>query len=217
MLLDLAMLKERLGIPPGDTTKDATITLVAEQAQAIAEAYCDRLFELADDVETFPGVVSSFQVRRYPLVSIAAITPGDALDNPAQAGAALASYRTDAAKGLVWTPLEAVQRLGGVLTCAYRGGYAAAPTGLLWALLRVFDIVWAATPGGGLEPGEVGGGVFDAVKRFSVVGAYSVELGSSSAEGSSPGGGGDNAFGILGPDETAMLDGYRRAAAIGVG
>lgn len=218
MLLDLATLKKRLGIPPEDTSKDTTISVVAAQAQALAENYCDRKFDLEEDDETFIGVTLSFQVRRFPLEAVTAIFAGSDLDAPPPSGNPLATYQTDPAKGLVWPSRWGQNGHWPVLRCQYRGGYVEAPPDLLWALTQIFDELWAATPGGGLEPGQGGGGAFDAVKRFSVVGAYSVELGSTGdAGGGSGSGGGDNAWGVLTPASTAVLDGYRRAARIGIG
>jgi hypothetical protein len=218
MLLDLAMLKERLGIPVNDVTKDAVITLVAEQAQALAETYTDRAFDLMESDEVFPAVTSSFQVRRYPITEITAIAVGTQLDLPVPSGAAITSYRADAEKGLVWPwPGGYSSGRASPLRCIYTGGYAEAPRDLEWALTGIFDLIWAATPGGALPPGAPGGGAFDTVKKFSVVGAYSVELGSSGDPGGgSSGGGGDNNWGILTPVQTSVLDRYCRGSVMGI-
>lgn len=221
MLLDLDLLKSRLGIPADDDTKDAVIEMVGEQAQALAENYCDRKFDYGVDDETFPGVTRSFQVRRYPIKSVEKISVGTDLDEPDTNHQELTVRRVDPAKGLVWPGSYNWAGAGGqwpVIHCEYTGGYIEPPIDLYWALSQIFDELWASTPGAGLEPGDVGGGSFDAVKRFSVVGAYSVELGSTGdAGGGSGSGGGDNTWGILSPGITAVLDGYRRAARIGIG
>lgn len=218
MLLDLDKLKERLGIEPGDTSKDTTITVVGAQAQALAENYCDRKFDYEEDDETFSGVTLSFQVRRYPIDEIVSITRGDDLDLPPPNTVPLAVRRTDTAKGLVWPSRWGWGGAWPVLRCVYTGGFQEAPTDLEWALYQIFDTLWASTPGGGAEPGTIGSGAFDEVKRFSVVGAYSVEMGSTGDVGGGSGsGGGDNVWGILTPASTSVLDGYRRAARIGIG
>jgi hypothetical protein len=233
MLLDLATLKARLGIDPSDTTQDLTIEMLATQAQALAETYCDRAFDYGPDDETFPGVNSSFQVHRYPIASIDSLTLGSDLDTPIANPTPIAWLRTDPAKGLVWPGgygyqnwyggwQQGVGWIGGawsggtwpVIRCLYTGGYQTAPVDLAWALTLIFDILWSTTPGAGVPVGDVGAAAFDAVKRFSVVGAYAVELATSADQGSK--GGGDNTWGILPPSVTAVLDGYTRAPAIGI-
>jgi hypothetical protein len=223
MLLDLDALKARLGIPASDTSQDATITVLAQQAQALAETYCDRAFDYGPDDETFPGVYSSFQVHRYPIETITEVSIGTAFDQPVAGGAPVMTRRVDAAKGLVWPfayPSVWVRDWLGpgwpVLRCQYTGGFQTAPIDLGWALTQIFDTLWASTPGAGLPPGQVGAGAFDVVKKISVVGAYSVEMGST-GDASHGAGGGDNTWGILSPGITAVLDGYTRAAAIGIG
>jgi hypothetical protein len=234
MLLDLATLKDRLGILPSDTTQDQTITVLAGQAQALAETYCDRAFDYGPDDETFPDVNQSFQVHRYPIDSIEGLTLGSDLDTPVANPTPISWLRADPAKGLIWPGGYGYQNwIGGwqmgsgwaggawsggswpVIRCQYTGGYQTAPIDLDWALTLIFDELWSTTPGAGVPAGQVGAAAFDAVKRFSVVGAYSVELATSADQGSK--GGGDNTWGILTPAITSVLDGYSRAAAIGIG
>ena len=221
MPLDPAILKARLGIPTDDTSQDPVIAAVAVQAQALAENYCDRAFDLADETDEFPDVASSLQLRRYPVSEITGFWRvlrqyGTPLAD--DRGSDVTSYRVDRARGLIWPTGWGCWSAGPAqqFHVEYSGGYETWPPDLDWAVTSVFDLLWAETPGGGVEAGAGGATAFDAVKRFSVVGAYSVELGSS-GDASGGGGSGDNSWGLLPPSITSVLDFYRRATRLGIG
>jgi hypothetical protein len=220
MPLDPAILKARLGIADTDTSQDPVIAAVAVQAQALAENYCDRAFDLADETEEFPDVASSLQLRRYPVSEVTGLWRMDGQQGTPLVddhGPDVTSFRIDRARGILWPAGWGCWLAGPAqqLHVEYSGGFDTWPVDLDWAVTAIFDLLWAETPGGGVEAGAGGATAFDAVKRFSVVGAYSVELGSSGD--ASGGGGGDNTWGLLPPSITSVLDYYRRATRIGIG
>ena len=214
MPLDPALLKLRWGVT--DPALDPLVESVAATAQAIAEGYCGRKFDLDDDAEDFPGLSMSCQLRRYPITAITGLWQWLAghVPGPMTAGNAIALYGMDAAKGLIWpggTP-------GGVLHVEYSGGFEIWPADLAWAITQAADILWSDTPGGGAPPGSAGGAGLASIKKLSVVGVYSAELDSGSSSGGGSGGDGAPAqWGILPPEITATLDRYRVAAVIGIG
>lgn len=210
--LDLATLKARLGIAPGDTSKDAAITATAAQAQALCENYCDRKFDLEADAEEFAEPWGSLLLRRWP---VAAAPPVEIADGngrvvPAQ------NYRVDRAAGIVrgrcvtwaagwafgWSPL----------TVTYTGGLDPWPSDLEWAVTLAFDVLWAETPGGGLDPGAAAPGE---VRKYAVVGAFSVETAAGA-----PGEVGANEGDGWGPFPASVvrgLDAWRRESRLGAG
>jgi hypothetical protein len=215
MPLDPEILKLRWGVT--DAALDPLVEDTAATAQAMCESYTGRLFDLADEAEDFSGVVTSLQVKRYPLESVAAIwhwLTGQAPEDPPQ-GTGIAAYHMDKSAGLIW---PGVNPCGwpGVLHVEYRGGYATWPADLKFAVTLAADVIWNATPGGG-APAGTPGEALGAYKKLSVVGAFSAEL--DTAGGGDAGGGsdGDNTWGILPPNVTSVLDRYRTAAVLGIG
>jgi hypothetical protein len=221
MPLDPATLKARLGIDASDTSKDAVIDVVAGQAQGLAENYCDRGFDVADQAEDFPNTASSAQLFRYPVTAVTGfwrLLHQNGVPLAEDRGGDVTIYRLDKARGIVWPGGWGwASNPDAQLHIEYTGGLETWPPDLDWAVTAIFDLLWAETPGGGVEPGAGGATAFDVVKRFSVVGAYSVELGSSGDAGSTSGGGGDNSWGLLPPSITSVLDGYRRSTRLGIG
>jgi hypothetical protein len=200
--LDPAALKTRLGIDPSDTTQDAAIAAIAADAQALCEDYCDRKFDLADDSETFFDCWSTLLLRRWPLDPA---TPPVITSNGTPVGQ---EWAADTARGILYG-----WPLGLPVTVAYRGGFEPWPSTLTWAVTTAFDVLWAETPGGGLAPGEAAEG--GTVRKYSVVGAYSVET-TSGAPGEVGANEGEGWGPLPGP-VTRALDSYRRESRLGVG
>jgi hypothetical protein len=212
MPLALDDLKIRLGIAPGDTTKDAAIVAVAAQAQALCEAYCDRKFDLAADDELFDCPVGPLLLRRWPLDAtevVVADVEGRAVPTT--------NYVVDRERGIIrgravswvpgwsfgWSPLRVT----------YAGGFEPGPPDLTWSVANAFDIIWSDTPGGGLEPGQAGGP--GEVRKFTIPFVYSVE-----ATGGAPGEVGTNegsGWGPLSGSVVRGLDIYRRESRLGAG
>lgn len=211
MPLDLATLKARLGIT--DTSQDAAIEAVAAQAQALCEAYCDRKFDYVDDTETFEEPYVSLLVRRWPIDPLVPVVITDEAGRivPAQ------NYRLDRARGIIYG--RSVSWAAGwafgwcPLVVSYTGGLDPWPSDLVWAVTGAFDILWSETPGGGLPPG--GAGASGDIKKYSVVGAFSVEAiaGAIGEVGANEGGG----WGPLTGPIVRGLDAWRRESRIGAG
>jgi hypothetical protein len=211
MPLALDDLKARLGIT--DDSQDAAILAVAAQAQALCEAYCDRKFDyLADEEETFEAA-RAFLVRRWP------IDPAVAVEIVDEQGRVVPSqnYRLNRAQGIIYG--RSVSWAAGwafgwsPLTVRYAGGLEPWPSDLTWAVTNAFDILWAETPGGGLPPG--GAGSTGDIKKYSVVGAFSVEsvAGAAGEVGANEGDG----WGPLTASVTRGLDIWRRESRLGAG
>lgn len=208
MPLDVETLKARWGIT--GSGQDALVASVAAQAQALCETYCGRLFDFSADAADFQAVHLSFQVPRYPIKKLTALhgyQPGQLPGEPTT-GPAIASYRLNKAQGLVWPSCPPA-----LVHCEWEGGYETWPPDLEWAVTQAADIIWADTPGGGAPAGSAGGAALGALKKISVVGVYSAEVGG----GDTAGGGGDNTWGVLPPEVTAVLDRYAAAAVVGIG
>lgn len=207
MPLDLDTLKARWGVT--GTGQDALVAQVAAQAQALAETYTGRRFDLGEDSGDFEPVAYSFQVPRFPIVSISALhgyATGQLPADPAP-GAPITAYRIDKAKGLIWPGC------GGQVHCTWTGGYETWPPDLEWAVTQAADIIWSDTPGGGAAAGSGGGAALGAIKKLSVVGVYSAEIGGADSSG----GGTESAWGVLPAEVTAVLDRYMLAAVVGIG
>jgi hypothetical protein len=220
MPLDVATLKARLGIDPADTSQDVAIAAVAADAQALCEDYCDRQFDLAPDSETFRHHDTTMLLRRWPvdLTTPPVVTDWSGVD-------VSAFWSVDAALGALFpaygwyggpwyygrTWVDCYQH--GPLTVAYTGGFDPWPRGLTWAVTIAFDVLWSETPGGMLEPGPPGQS--GNIKKYSVVGAYSVETADAGVGeiGANVGTG----WGALPAAVTTALDTYRRESRIGAG
>lgn len=208
MAITVEMLRVRIGLDPGDASRDTDLTAALAQATAICETYCDRRFALADDVEQLTPGRYSLQVRRYPIVTVTSITNGlgEALE--------LAGVQVLKEQGLIL-------RVGGggadVFTVAYRGGYEPLPVDLEYALLGAFDQVWATTPGWGAESGAQSTGD---LQKISIVGVGSLDFASPTSSSASGDGGKQSAgqsWGILPVSVTSILSRYMRHTVIAGG
>jgi hypothetical protein len=219
MPLDLAALKARLGIDPADTSQDVAVAAVAADAQALCEDYCDRQFDLAPDSETFRHSDTTILLRRWPidLTTPPVITDANGIDLSANwtvdapLGALYPDYGWQSGPWYYYGRPWAEWR--GQLTVAYTGGFNPWPRGLTWAVTIAFDVLWSETPGGMLEPGPPGQS--GNIKKYSVVGAYSVETADAGVGeiGANVGTG----WGALPGAVTTALDAYRRESRLGVG
>lgn len=125
------------------------------------------------------------------------------------------AFVVDAEKGIVYTPRAAS---GWPVTITYTGGWRTPPSALLWALMAVFDAVWAGTPGFGATAGSsvIAGGE---IKRVSLTGIGAVDY-STSTSGSSVGagnGGAGDPWGVIPAAAVAVLEKFRSQSVIGVG
>jgi hypothetical protein len=215
MPLDPALLKIRWGVT--DPALDVLVQDIADQAQGLAETYTGRRFDLQADMEDFSNVVRSLQVRRFPIEAITAIWYWQLAQMPEAPpqGTGVISYRLDAGAGLVW-PGPNPCTWPGVLHIEYSGGFAKWPADLTWAVTTAADLIWSETPGGGAPVGSTAGAL-GPLRKLSVTGVYTAEYDTVAQAVGAGGGDGDNTWGILTPQITAVLDRYSIAAVIGIG
>ena len=178
--------KVRLEIAPGDTTKDAQITLAMEMSILLAESYLNRkLLKKVDTTQSFYRVHGRMVfLERYPVESIKSI--------------ALPPVGTT-------MPLESVTvnpRTGGVdyyslhgqseVLITYTGGYDPLPADLEWALWMLFDTLYAEMEAGPISGGGGGGIVIEGsgdVKSIQIydVGKVDYDVGTTVSNTSSGG------------------------------
>ena len=153
MPLSLETLRVRIGLQDTDSTRDAEISSALKTALAFCETYCDRKLILQHDKETFTHVSGgTVSLHRYPVSRIVSM---DAVNGNSR------SYHLEAMTGLVHFDGHVHDH---ELTVQYDGGYFVTgmhdpvefpgelvemPEDLLFAILQVFDKVWAAQSGGG--------------------------------------------------------------------
>ena len=193
----IADAKARKGILPVDTTKDLILQVSLDTALALAETYCNRHFMYkAVELETFSyPFARGLQLSRYPLESVASVTPVG--QTAIGTDAYQAVLKTGQIKSLGW--LSAKQ-----IDVVYAGGYKVLPADLELALWMMFDEVWAGMPGGGLAVGGVSSA--DVIKRISLPDVGSIDLDTSSAKNSS---GSGAAGGLIPFGAAAILNLYR--------
>ena len=198
MTWDLAGAKARLQI--ADTSKDTLIGSILNAAKSIAENYCDRKFDYAAESATFTHPQgNTLSLPRYPLNSIVSVTRGDN-----KTPEATSAYHWIAGTGQIVFDhyLAAAHKI----TVSYTGGYNTLPDDLLIALWRIFDTLWADTPGGGatIGAGAVGG---QAINSITIPDVGTIRYESSGASGASASG---SAGGLIDNVTAALLSFYRR-------
>lgn len=186
-------LRVRVGLLPTDTSKDAELIATWATAMAMAENHCNRKFMLQDDSETvthFAGY--SYNLRRYPMVSLTSVVADRRTVEP--------SYHNDLHNGILFFDGRLCAH---TLLITWRGGYDidAMPADLFWALLHIFDAIWAA--------GNIAGGAgpsIGAVKQAKIGDlSISYETGASAA--------GEGTDGFITSSVANVLNAYRRYAA----
>ncbi len=163
MSFDVASAKTRLGLPSGDTTRDAIITGALNAALAIAENYCDRKFLFKHEVATFTHHNGGrLQLKRYPLQKVDSVTYGHTTGQ-----GAVTAQPLDRDKWHVHYDYGYLEKHNGggnhhdIIEVAYSGGYKLLPADLELALWGIFDNVYAsmtpASAGGGVSAANMGG------------------------------------------------------------
>lgn len=78
-LIDLATVKDLVGVPAGITTFDTRLTMYINSATAIVEKYCDRIIAQRSGLtDIFDGRASNkLLLRQFPVVSVQSITFAD--------------------------------------------------------------------------------------------------------------------------------------------
>lgn len=191
----LPILRQRIGLPPDDTSKDDELTTAWDGSIIMAETYCDRKFDYkADAEEIFTYEADkTISLERYPLQAINFVTTADGQSQPTP-------FRFERKTGILHAYGFAHDE---ELTVNYAGGYVTLPADLMNAFLYIFDAVWAnvTTSGGGGVSTPTGG-----IKAMSVPDVGRVEFESSGSSG----GGSTEAWGIVPASATSILWFYRR-------
>lgn len=205
-MIDIKRLRVRAGLEPDDDSKDEQLTAAYAQAVAIAEVYLDRQLARGAVVEQFAPGEPVIILRAWPVASITTISTS--------LGAVDAN--------LYWSTLpwgRLITRNGGAwgaspITVSYVGGFVDLPAPLEWAILQIFDTLWATDPEYG---GTVGGGSSGPdIQKITVNGVGSLDYGSTSTSGSAAGGQADP-WGMISADVADVLLRYANNAVVGVG
>ncbi len=140
---DLATAKERLGIPPTDTTQDTQIQAALDAALLIVENYLDRKLESKERTESFYCQSGHcISLKAYPVTAITSVAPNN-------------DHTLNEASGMLCFGCGGGCSAGNVgdVTVTYTGGYVDLPADLLMALCHVFDNVWGSMQSGGAMAG----------------------------------------------------------------
>jgi len=181
-----------------DPSKIALLQPALDAAQAIAERYCDRWFDEADETEEIiPVHLGAVQVKRYPIATVASIT--------AAHGGVIGEKHIDKPAGLIYLD-------GGIgshdVSVTYHGGYATLPPDLELALWLIFDGIWPQfnlpVTGGAVTPGGTG-----AIASVSIPDVGTIRFDNGSSASSSAGGAGA-AVGFIPATAVSLLEPYRR-------
>jgi hypothetical protein len=215
MTIDPARLRARVGLDPADDSQDVQLNACLADATAMVELYLDRQLTGGQVVEQFEHGDRVLILRAWPVTAVASITTavdGLAVDPT--------SYYVNLQAGRIY-PRSAVGYYvipgecwpTAALIVAYTGGYTALPTPLEWALLQLFDLLWAADPsyGGVAGASTVGPGI----QKVSVVGVGAIDYGWTGARNArdqqaSP-------WGLLPSEVMDVLNRYANHAVVGVG
>jgi hypothetical protein len=206
MIAAIETLRTRIGLPADDPSRDAEIELAEEQALALCESHCDRWFLEEEELEQIWPVGSSLMVKRYPIEAVIAITDAlgvtvDPMTYQVIHESGIISYQ-----GWGWGAYRVPVKV------EYIGGYDPLPADLAYAMLAVFDVVWAETPGWGATAGVP---LDAAVAKVSVVGVGSLDFdrgGSASSTNNAAKG-----LGALPATATAALQRYLNHTVMGGG
>jgi len=187
MAWNLETAKTRLGIEPGDMSKDTQIQAAMDTALSLCEKYCDRFFLQASETETFYHTSTNvFQLKRFPIVSVS--KGGD--------GAKVYQERgyLEFSRYVIEEEVEV----------EYLGGYSELPADLEMALWLAFDNTYKE-----LAPG--GGGLSGGLKKLQITGVGSIDYGTSAASSGDSGGG--FVGGLIPISSIGILDLYRLPGA----
>lgn len=189
MAWDLATAHMVLGIPSGDTSKDAAIQWHMDAVLGLVELYCARQFLLQDQMQSFFQTGPYLLLSRYPVETVTSVTlEGGGFAQP------LDWHDEDLVGGIIHLP--AYSSWYGLGYCqpsqqrrvdvAYRGGYALLPPALEMTMWEMVAARWAASGGTGslLPIAGAATGTGD-IKRLAIPSVIDVtfDVGSSSSGG----------------------------------
>ena len=186
-MFDLQTAKQRLNIPPADTTQNNAIQAALDAVLAFAEKYCDRQFLYSGQRVSFYYFTGRvLQLHRYPI------------DQILQVSQSVGDYKVHRIAGQIEFPGN---QAFDEITIDYTGGYQPLPADLEMAFWMIFDDVYGAVSGtGGISAGGV---------KSVRVGEISVAY-DTGAQASS--GGGLSLFGMPNALVKSVLDLYKLQA-----
>ena len=184
-MIDLDILRTRIGLTAGDNTRDAALAASWRIALAWTENYLDRKLILGADTETFIENRQTISLRRYPVVSITSVSHGQA------STVQPSGYTIDKDRGVLYLG----KTLPGEITVGYMGGYDenALPDDLLYAILNAFDNAFGIAPGGDKKAIAAAGGI----KAVSVPDVGRIEYDTGASGSDEIGGGYGTIFGAF--------------------
>jgi hypothetical protein len=206
MIAAIETLRTRIGLAADDDTRDAEIELAEAQALALCESHCDRRFLLLEELEQIWPVGRSLMVRRYPIEEVLAITDAQGVILETSTYQVINESGIISCRGCGWGAYRVPVKV------EYIGGYDPLPADLEYAMLAVFDVLWAETPGWGASAGVPPDA---ALAKVSVVGVGSLDFergGSVSSTNNAAKG-----LGALPATATATLQRYLNHTVMGGG
>lgn len=211
--IDIEVLRVRIGLEPDDASRDADIDAAMAITLDMIEEYLDRKLLFEPDVEELFGPLRHILVRRWPIDAVTpiVITHYDGMGSTTIYEST--QFQTDRFNGIVHL---CGYHQGFPLKIEYSGGLQEFPSSLEWAFLQVFDAIWASDPAFG---GSAGGDVWTegAIKKVSLVGIGSVDLGASSGGTGTGGDGISDPWSLISSPVIDLLNRYRRQSTIGAG
>jgi len=156
MAWDLATARTKIGLAPGDTSRDVDLSMSMAVALDLLETYLDRGILYQNMVETAVEMHGRrVSLYRYPLVAVDAVTTSGASDQSAGAPIGTNQYLTDDQTGMV---IFKTPTIVDKVTVVYKGGYVTLPPVLEWVLWTTWSTLWAEMFPGAPAGGGGGGG-----------------------------------------------------------
>jgi hypothetical protein len=163
----ISILRTRIGLLHSDGSEDPVIMAAFDIAIDILEFYLDRALRYGDYVEVLTHVVANVvPLKAYPLdVAVVVTNEGGSID-----------FHTEDILGLIHFDGRIKTH---ELTVSYSGGYIKFPPAIQFAVLAVFDIVWASmTASGGVS---VGGGAIRSISNDGATISFDTSSGVSAS------------------------------------
>jgi hypothetical protein len=156
MSFDIESARKRVGVPDGDTSKDAELVASMNAALAIAENYCDRKFLYKEETANFYyDVTGKYSLKRYPIDEIIEIVDSDGNIPP---------YKVHRQVGHI---ILKNYNFADELSITYKAGYYPLPADLELALWGIFDAAYAsisrAMSGNGMGTGASNVGAISSI------------------------------------------------------
>jgi hypothetical protein len=156
MSFDIESARKRVGVPDGDTSKDAELVASLNAALAIAENYCDRKFLYREETARFYyDATRKYSLKRYPIDEVVEVIDSDGR---------FSEYKVHKLVGhvILKRPNYAEE-----VIITYKAGYQILPADLELALWGIFDAAYAsisrAMSGNGMGTGASNVGAISSI------------------------------------------------------